>query len=145
MLRSRSTAAFVFCLLLVLTKTPLRAIQSAPNKGTGEDKPLFLVARSEIGDPIFGGSAVLMLSSSVRAGEGPVVGLILNTPARVALSEIFPTDKELKNRSETAYFGGPVDPQAPGVVFRSNKAAKQATLLFGDVYVSFDRISSRNF
>jgi putative AlgH/UPF0301 family transcriptional regulator len=66
------------------------------------------------------------------------VGLIVNRPARVALSEIFPKDDALKNRSETAYFGGPVDPTAPGVVFRSRKAVKQAVLLFGDVYVSFD-------
>ena len=59
-------------------------------------------------------------------------------PARVALSEIFPDDQAFENRSETAYFGGPVDPRAPGVVFRSSKAAKQATLLFGDIYASFD-------
>jgi hypothetical protein len=31
-----------------------------------------------------------MFPSSVGAGEGPVVGLIVNKPARVALSEIFP-------------------------------------------------------
>jgi putative AlgH/UPF0301 family transcriptional regulator len=79
-----------------------------------------------------------MFPSSVGAGEVLVVGLIVNKPSRVALSEIFPNDKALKNRSETAYFGGAVDPRAPGVVFRSSKAAKQAALLFGDVYVSFD-------
>jgi putative AlgH/UPF0301 family transcriptional regulator len=62
----------------------------------------------------------------------------LTKPARVALSEIFPNDKELKNRSEIAYFGGPVDPRAPGVLFRSSEPAKQAVLLFGDAYVSFE-------
>ena len=79
-----------------------------------------------------------MFPSSVGVGEGLIVGLIVNKPARVELSEIFPDDPALKNRPETAYFGGPVDPRAPGVVFRSSKAAKQAALLFGDVYVSFD-------
>jgi putative transcriptional regulator len=79
-----------------------------------------------------------MFPSSVGAGEGLVIGVIINKPARVALSEIFPNDKALENRSETAYFGGPVDQQAIGAVFRASKAAKQAALLFDDVYVSFD-------
>jgi putative transcriptional regulator len=132
----RSRATFAFCLLLVLGRTSAGAAQEKPNKDASEDKPLFLVARPEIRDPIFKESVVLMLP----AGKGPVVGLIVNRPARVALSAIFPDDQALKDRSETAYFGGPVDPRAPSVVFRStNKAAKQATLLFGDVYLSFDR------
>jgi putative transcriptional regulator len=118
--------------------TPAHATQDKPNKGDSEDKTLFLVAHPQLRDPVFKESVVLMFPSSVGVGEGLVVGLILNRPARVALSEIFPNDKELKNRSETAYFGGPVDPRAPGVLFRSSEPAKQAVLLFGDVYVSFD-------
>ena len=118
--------------------TPAHVAQDNPNKGDSKDKTLFLVARPGLRDPIFKESVVLMFPSSVEVGEGLVVGLILNKPARVELSEIFPNDKELKNRSEIAYFGGPVDSRAPGVVFRSSKAAKQAALLFGDVYVSFD-------
>ena len=136
MLRSRAVLAS--CLLLVLSMTAAHVAQDIPDKGHSGDKTLFLVARPELRDPIFKESVVLMFPSSVEVGEGLVVGLILNKPARVALSEIFPNDKVLKNRSETAYFGGPVDPRAPGVAFRSSKAAKQAALLFGDVYVSFD-------
>jgi putative transcriptional regulator len=138
MSRLRSRAAFAFCLLLVLSMTAVNAAQDKPNKGDAEDKTLFLVARPEQGDPIFKASVVLMFPSSMTTGAGLVVGLIVNRPARVALSEIFPNDDALKNSSETAYFGGPVYPRAPGVVFRSSKAVKQATLLFGDVYVSFD-------
>ena len=138
MLRSRA-AVLASCLLsIVLSMTPAHVAQDNPNKGDSKDKTLFLVARPGLRDPIFKESVVLMFPSSVEVGEGLVVGLILNKPARVALSEIFPNDKELKNRSETTYFGGPVDPRTPGVVFRSSKAAKQAALLFGDVYVSFD-------
>lgn len=101
----RSRAAFAFCLLLVL-KTPVHAAQNKPNKGGGEDKTLFLVARPELGDPLFKESVVLMFPSSVVAIEGVVFGLIINRPVRVALCEIFPDDDALKNRSETAYFGG---------------------------------------
>ncbi len=133
-----SSAALAFCLLFVLSKTAVRAAQDKPNKEGSEDQPLFLIARPELGDPIFKESVVLMFPSSVETEKGPVVGLIVNKPARIALAEIFPNEKALRNRSETTYFGGPVDTRTPSVVFRSSKAAKQATLLFGDVYVSFD-------
>jgi putative transcriptional regulator len=133
--RSRGACA---SLLLILSMTPAHAPQDKPKKGDSEDKTLFLVARPELPDPIFKESVVLMFPPSVGSKEGPVVGLIVNRPARVALSEIFPDDEALKDRSENVYFGGPVEPRAPGVVFRSSKAAKQAALLFGDVYVSFD-------
>jgi putative transcriptional regulator len=136
MLKTR--AVFVSCLLLVGSMASVHAARDQPNKGSREDKALFLVARPELRDPIFKESVVLMFPSSVGAGEGLVVGLIINKPARVALSEIFPNDKALENRSETAYFGGPVDQQTLGVVFRASKAANQAALLFDDVYVSFD-------
>ncbi len=136
MVRSRSV--LTFSLLLVLNVTPVPGARDKPNKEDGEIKTLFLVARPELREPIFKESVVLRLPSSVGLEEGLVVGLILNKPARVVLSDIFPDDEAFQNRSETAYFGGPVDPRAPGVVFRSSKAAKQATLLFGDVYVSFD-------
>jgi putative transcriptional regulator len=124
--------------MLVFCKTPLRAAQDQPDKGGSDNTTLFLVARPEIGDPIFKESVVLMFPSSAVAIKGLVVGLIVNRPARVNLSELFPNDDALKNRSETAYFGGPVDTSSPGVVFRSSKAPKQSALLFGDIYVSFD-------
>jgi len=136
--RLRSRAVFAFCVLLFFGKAPMQATQDKPDKGDIENKTLFLVARPGLGDPMFKESVVLMFPASARTGEGLIVGVIVNRPARVALSEIFPDDEAMKNRSDTAYFGGPVFPRAPGVVFRSSKAAKQAALLFGDVYVSFD-------
>jgi len=134
----RSRSAFAFGLLLVLSSTPQLSAQDKPDEGQNKDKTLFLVARPDLGDPIFKESVVLMFPSATLASKDLVVGLIINRPASVPLSQIFPDDKALKNRSEVAYFGGPVEPMAPGVIFRSSKAAKQATLLFGDVYASFD-------
>src|SRR5450759_5769248 len=49
MFRLRSGATFAFCLLLVLSKTPVHAAQDNPDKGDSEDKTLFLVARPEMG------------------------------------------------------------------------------------------------
>lgn len=136
-IRRPSAAALASCLLLALATAPAQTTQDKP-KAAAEDKARFLVARPDLGDPLFKESVVLIFPSSVVAVENLVVGLIINRPARVPLGEIFPSDKALKNRTETAYFGGPVDPDVLGAVFRSSQAAKQATLLFGDIYVSFD-------
>jgi hypothetical protein len=65
------------CLLLVLSMTSAHVTQDKPNKGDSEDKTLFLVAHPKLR---------LMFPASVGTGEGLVVGLILNKPARIALS-----------------------------------------------------------
>ena len=85
----KSRVVFAFCLLVVLGKTPVHAAQDRPNKGSAEDKTLFLIARPELVDPFFKESVVLMFPSSVVAVKGLVVGLIVNRPASIALSEIF--------------------------------------------------------
>jgi len=111
--------------------------QNKQDQDKGKQKPNFLVARSQLTDPFFKESAVLMLPPA--DGDPLVVGLIINKPTTVKLSEIFPGDTKLAARPDTVYFGGPVNPESPGVIFRSSAAAKEATLLFGDIYLSFDR------
>jgi putative transcriptional regulator len=105
----------------------------------GEEKPkselLFLVARTAIADPFFARSVVLM----VPLEGGPViVGLIVNKPTDLPLLKVFPDTPALKNRSENAYFGGPIDVATPALVFHAQKRPKQAMLLYDDVYLSFD-------
>jgi putative transcriptional regulator len=140
MLRFRSRAALTFCLLLVFGNAPAHD-QNQPNKETDKAKPVFLIARPAIGDPIFQQSVVLLFPTSVEASEGGgrvVIGLIVNRAATVSLGEVFPDEKAFKNRTETAYFGGPVETRSFCVLFRSKKDVKQALHLFDDVYVSFD-------
>jgi len=141
MLRFRSRAVVGFCLLLVFENASARAQNDQPNKDTDKTKPVFLVARPEIGDPIFQQSVVLLFPASLEASEGGqriMIGLIVNRAASVSLGDVFPDEKAFKNRTETAYFGGPVDTRSFCALFRSSKDVKQALNLFDDVYVSFD-------
>jgi putative AlgH/UPF0301 family transcriptional regulator len=138
--RLRSNATSIFCLLLLIAISPARS-QNQPDQETEKNKTAFLIARPEIGDPVFKESVVVLFPSSVVASEGTervVIGLIVNRPARVALNEFFPDDKAFKDRSETAYFGGPVDVRSFCALFRSAKEFKQAVRLFSDVHVTFD-------
>jgi putative AlgH/UPF0301 family transcriptional regulator len=102
---------------------------------TPKDKLLFLVARPSILDPVFEHSVVLMVPLT---GEPSIVGLIVNKPARLRLFELFPKNPILKDSTEDAYLGGPMDVAAPALVFHSQKPPKQALLLYDDVYLSFD-------
>lgn len=98
---------------------------------------LFLVARPDMPDPLFAHSVILMLP---RSGDSPLVaGLIVNKPIpKVSLHQLFPSSSALKNRSDTAFFGGPVDIEAPAIVFRADQAIDKTTRIAGDVYVSLD-------
>ncbi len=98
-------------------------------------KPLFLVARPSILDPVFAKSVVLMLPIE---GEPIIVGLIVNKPTKLTLNKIFPDSPTLKNSTEDAYLGGPVDPDTGALAFHSTKPPKQAMLLYDDVYLTFD-------
>ena len=142
MLRFWSTAAvtLALCLCLIFASATASA-QSQLHKEADKAKPVFLVARPEIGDPIFQQSVVLLFPASIEASEAGariVIGLIVNRAASVSLSEVFPDEKAFKDRTETAYFGGPVNMRSFCALFRSKKEAKQAVHLFDDVYASFD-------
>ncbi len=99
------------------------------------DKLLFLVARPTILDPVFEKSVVLMLPLQ---GEPLIVGLIINKPTKLQLVKIFPDSPTLKNSTEDAYLGGPVDMESGALAFHAAKAPKQALFLYDDVYVTFD-------
>jgi putative transcriptional regulator len=109
-------------------------------RGLAQDKPetpLFLVARASVQDPFFQESVVLMLPL-YDTEPRIVIGLIVNKPTHISLSKVFPKEKSLRDRADTVYFGGPVDTESPGAVFRAAKPAKQAFHLFDDLYVTFD-------
>jgi putative transcriptional regulator len=119
-------------------KTPAPARNKNVQSGTAladADKSSFLVARAELNDPLFEQSVVVMLPV---IDKDLVVGLIVNKPTRIMLSQVFPKVSAFKDRTDKVYFGGPVDVKAPGALFRSTKSFKQAFHLTSDLYVTFD-------
>ena len=41
---------------------------------------------------------------------------------------MFPSERSLRDRSDTVYFGGPVEIETPGAVFRAGKPARSRRL-----------------
>jgi putative transcriptional regulator len=129
-----SAAKGIHPLILVLL---LAMIASAPchAEDIPKDKLLFLVARPTILDPVFSKSVVLMLPLE---GVPVVVGLIVNKPTKLSLAMLFPDSPALKDSSDDAYLGGPVDTDSAALVFHAAKPPKRALQLYDDVYLSFD-------
>jgi putative AlgH/UPF0301 family transcriptional regulator len=100
-----------------------------------QGKMTFLVARRVIRDPYFERSVVFMLPT---AGMPLVVGLIINKTAPVPLGKLFPESSVLKDKTATAYFGGPVEVRVPSLIFQAAQAPDHAFRLYGDVYLTFD-------
>jgi putative transcriptional regulator len=125
----RAAVAFMLVVAaIVLSATLTRARQSSR-------ETIFLVARPDLHDPLFQESVVVMLPPDRLP---LVVGLIVNKPIKLRLHELFPQSLVLKNRTDTAYFGGPVDVDEPSLVFRDTRAPANTIPLFDNVYVSLD-------
>lgn len=126
----RITASVLFaCLLIGLF------VSSARGAKNNENKVVFLIARHQVQDPFFRHSVVLMLPSV----KSPlIVGLIVNRPTRMQLGKLFPDTPAFENRTDHAYFGGPVDVGIASIVFHSQKAPPNAFHVYGDVYLTFD-------
>src|SRR5260370_17012431 len=98
--------------------------------------PSFLVATRELQDPLFVHSVILMVPATeprLRAG------LIINTPARQRVRDMFPQVGGLKRADETTYMGGPVEREQVSAIFRASSAQSSATRVFDDVYVATGR------
>ena len=101
-------------------------------QGTDPVKGILLTARSDLRDPNFGGSVVLVTN---HGGHGPL-GVILNRPTRVPVSRLFPDLEALAPVQDRVYFGGPVSGGAISFVFRADKKPDDAIPVVDGVYWS---------
>jgi putative transcriptional regulator len=95
-------------------------------------KGKFLVASRQLQDPTFRETVVLLIDY----GLDGAMGLVINRPSVVKLSTVFPDIKELKQRKDTIYVGGPVDVSKMLLLIRSPKIPEGATAVTPGVYIS---------
>lgn len=97
----------------------------------------FLVATRLLNDPRFREKVVFLLQYKDTSGS---LGLILNYPTKVTLSDAFPKQKMAKRKSQAVYVGGPVDVKQVFSLIRLRGSAEDRTLpelqkISGDVYL----------
>jgi hypothetical protein len=89
-----------------------------------------LVASRNLGDPHFAQTVILL----VQYDAGGVVGLILNRRTELLVSRVLADYKAAKDRSDTVYFGGPVDSQQIWALRTSPAKLDGATQICRGVY-----------
>jgi putative transcriptional regulator len=128
----RGTAAGLCALLLLLGAAwPATAADTKPKPMTA----IFLIARADLPDPNFADSVVLVMNN---LGAGPV-GLIINRPTNVPVSELFPDLKRLAALRDRIYFGGPVEIRSVWFLFRAPKKPEHAIEACDGIFISADR------
>jgi putative transcriptional regulator len=113
---------------------------SATEEGnsTQQAKPLtaiLIVARAELPDPNFEDAVVLVMNN---LAPGPV-GIVINRPTPLAVSQLFPQLKQVAQLHDKVYFGGPVEVRAVWFLFRAATPPKDAVRAFDDIYLSGSR------
>ncbi len=95
-------------------------------------KGKFLVASRRLQDPNFKETVVLL----VEYGLNGAMGLVINRPSPVKLVTVFPDIKELNQRKDTIYAGGPVAVNQMLMLIRSSQVPEESKEITQDVYIS---------
>jgi len=127
----RRSAAGALCALLLLSATSWAASTDDAKHLTA----ILILAHDDVADPDFAQSVVLVMNNLAPAP----VGIIVNRPTRIGVSQLFPDLKRLAALPDKVYFGGPVEIDTVWFLFRAAKPPEHAIRAFDDIYVSADR------
>jgi putative transcriptional regulator len=118
--------------LLVTLLLACAASGSATADDATSKTAILIVARAELPDPNFADSIVLVMNN---LGPAPV-GIIVNRPTSVPVSQLFPDLTRLAQLSDKVYYGGPVEFGSIWFLFRAAKPRKDAVEAFSGLYLS---------
>jgi len=122
-------AAMAWALFAILVSVPVGAEGNfAPSS---VKNGVLLVASPTLGDPNFRESVVLI----VEHGEEGTLGVILNRPSGVLLSEVLPDITALKGTTYRVFAGGPVQRDQLLLLFRLKEPSPGVRSVFDGVYV----------
>lgn len=93
-----------------------------------------LVADRKLVDPNFERSVVLIITY----GEEGTVGLVLNRQSDVPVAKLLAGVNDAKDRKDTAFSGGPVEPKSVLALLRSRAGPKGAQQVTRDIWAILD-------
>ena len=112
-----------------------RAVLSHLQESVSPQKGVFLVASSDMTDPRFHQSVVLLLAHE----EDGTLGLIINRASEIPLSEVLPELEGSGVPSQVLFFGGPVGLNGLLFLIYSDTPPERASEVMANVYFSGDR------
>jgi putative transcriptional regulator len=128
----RSLSALVLCYLVVPSAI---ALAEAAPQAPAIKKGVLLVAHPSLTDPNFRQTVVLVCEHNA---EG-TLGVIINRPTLVLLSEALPSVSVLKGTSYVLFAGGPVQPDGIVMLFRVAETPEQLRKVLDHVYLGLSR------
>jgi putative transcriptional regulator len=96
---------------------------------------ILIIGRPELPDDDFADSVILVMNNM---GPG-TVGVILNRPTKIEVSQLFPDIKRFAQLHDRVYFGGPVELGAVWFLVRAATPPEHAIKTCDGVYLSADR------
>jgi putative transcriptional regulator len=96
---------------------------------------MFLVAGRELHDPHFRKTVVFIL----RHDDEGSVGLVVNRPIDLRLSEAIPDLDDQQARSHYMHYGGPVAISLVSMLLKDGEASRLIRHISSDIYISADR------
>ena len=100
--RSLALVRMLVASLCVLT---LAVLYQSMARAEDSDKPMLLVAKRALKDPLY--SSTILLAKPMP--NGAHVGFILNRPTTLKLGEMFPEHEPSKKIADPLFLGGPAD------------------------------------
>lgn len=108
-------------------------LPSAWPQSEARPNAVFLVAKATIRDPNFSQTVVLV----TQTPDADTVGVILNRPSALKLSQFYPEGVPTQNYKDAVYFGGPVMRQTIVALFRSESPPAAAAFhLLPNLYLT---------
>lgn len=103
------------------------------------EKGVLLVASPSMSDPNFHQTVLLI----VEHGRGGTVGLILNRPTNVLVSEALPDFTVLKRTTHRLFAGGPVEQTQLVLLFRLTQLLPDTRQIVDRIYMGTPRVLER--
>jgi len=110
---------------------PVSALSAAEAPTAGN----FLVATRDLQESWFSQTVILL----VQHDELGTMGLVINQPSEIKLTEMLPEVSHLAESDRKLYVGGPVATYGVTILIQSDRELKEAEHVFGNVYASGNR------
>ncbi|MBF0280407.1 MAG: YqgE/AlgH family protein [SAR324 cluster bacterium] len=93
-------------------------------------KGVLLIASPHLQGSYFSETVILLIDHS----EAGSMGVVINRPTTVALSELWPGNKALQSRKDVLFLGGPVDRKKLLLLLQTSVPPDDASHVFADIY-----------
>jgi putative transcriptional regulator len=124
-------AALAVVLAGIGAGAPVSALSAADAPTAGS----FLVATRDLQESWFSQTVILL----VQHDESGTMGLVINQPSEIQLTEMLPEVSHLPESDRKLYIGGPVATYGVTILIQSDRELKDAEHVFGNVYASGSR------